>query len=494
LRRKTRSLLSVWLVSLVVVYSGCYSPDQPSDPSSADTRTLDGPAVSPAHWVTDPTTSRPQVVVAAAEVLPLEALVHVDEPQVQGSLERFDAGRSSFASALLVARNAPGGYATVVIPGRKSSLPESRIKGVGSVFDRPFRAWFASVFENQEHSAAEHASVASDRAESAQNPFTDAKRAAESAPSTEPAAEPRARTHQSPTAVSNSEAPTSQGNEKVVPAGASGTPTKSDPGILFLGDFDGTGALKWAQSRRSGDERFAFDDGERSFNLFVNPDAVTQERSFTIEDLNDDGNLDLVVTSRASLFAGVLLGDGAGNFAVADSFVTGYEPTVAIPGPLVDGWRDLLAVDVRTGTLTTFRGGKHYRTFRFQNLDFVPDFAAHLVNPTSGADSFLAGAEGRVPSIFSWREDGLLSGSADTLPADAISTFVSPVGAQGSSVSLSLFQVGQYASVVVSDAAGRKFNVATLRVSPKMFLSVGDLQQNGTLDVAVAFLVPASQK
>ena len=76
---------------------------------------------------------------------------------------------------------------------------------------------------------------------------------------------------------------------------------------------------------------FVFPDGRRTFSLFVNPSAVEEQRSLAIEDITGDGNVDLLVTSHANLFGGVFMGDGKGNFALLDTFVSGYEPVVAVP-------------------------------------------------------------------------------------------------------------------------------------------------------------------
>jgi len=41
---------------------------------------------------------------------------------------------------------------------------------------------------------------------------------------------------------------------------------------------------------------------------------------------------------------------------------------------------------------------------------------------------------------------------------------------------------------VLSNGSGDRFNVANLKVSAKFFLVIGDLDKNGTADVAAAFL------
>jgi hypothetical protein len=55
--------------------------------------------------------------------------------------------------------------------------------------------------------------------------------------------------------------------------------------------------------------------------------------------------------------------------------------------------------------------------------------------------------------------------------------------------SIRIYQAGEYASIVLTNAAGRAYNVANLKVSPQVCLVFGDLKSRGNLDVGVAHLV-----
>jgi hypothetical protein len=84
--------------------------------------------------------------------------------------------------------------------------------------------------------------------------------------------------------------------------------------------------------------------------------------------------------------------------------------------------------------------------------------------------------------IWGWREDGLLKPTADRLGTDA-----TVLSGDFGSYSMRAYQVGDYASVILS-GRGKSFNVANMRLLPRTFLVIGDLQRHGNLDVAVADL------
>jgi hypothetical protein len=72
---------------------------------------------------------------------------------------------------------------------------------------------------------------------------------------------------------------------------------------------------------------------------------------------------------------------------------------------------------------------------------------------------------------------------ASELQAENDLDFGSKVG------TIRIYQVGDYASIVLADATGQAFNVANLKVSPQACLVFGDLAGSGNLDVAVAHMV-----
>ena len=262
-----------------------------------------------------------------------------------------------------------------------------------------------------------------------------------------------------------------------------------DARFLFLGDWDGSGTLQSAVAIRINDTTFAFTDGRRTFSLYINPTAVEQQRSLAIEDVNGDGIPDLLVTAGGSLFGGVYAGDPAGNFALTDTFVTGYEPILATVGPFYGARREIITLNTRSGAVATYRFADRFKVFKKQSLDFVPDYVSHLIDQNQGTDHLLAAELGQAARTYQILDDDTLVQSVDSLPSQpsiAISRdFLGKGGLQGL---LQVFQIGPYASIVLSNANGETYNVANLRVFSQIFVVIGDLDNDGTVDVGVARL------
>jgi hypothetical protein len=344
---------------------------------------------------------------------------------------------------------------------RRSSSNES----AEAILNASFNQLFASVF-------------GSARKDEPANPFTEARQKQESASSeiNEDSSESKSK----PTKQAGSSKP-----ESADPVGA-GIPANRR--FLIVGDFDGSGMLELAYAERLSATRFVTDDGEWDFNLFINRAALEQQRAFCVDDINGDGNSDLLVTSQAWLFGSVLLGDGHGRYQYFDSFVTGYEPMVPAPGPFHGDMREILTVNMRSGALKTFRSAEHYRSYQTARLPFVPNYLLHMIAPDSSLDYLLVAQERGAEQIYEWSIDGALKPIADGLGADP-TVLSSDLGSH----SLQAYQVGSYASIVLTNG-GASFNVVNMRVHPHIFIIIGDLQQEGFKDVAVASLMQFTPK
>ncbi len=326
------------------------------------------------------------------------------------------------------------------------------------------------------------------------NPFTEAKQQQVSSSSGSSGSSGASEAGAAAAEKAGSGAPNSNDASKAKPsdpAVPSGFPGPSADGFIILGDFDGSGLLRARPATRSGDTLFISEDGEREFSLFINAAAAERQRAFYVDDMDGDGITDIVVTGRAELFGGVLLGDGAGGYRVGHTFFTGYEPVIPVAGPYRDGKREILTVNTRTDILTTFKATQGYSVRQKQELPFKPDYVLHLVMQETCMEYLRIAQIGRQERILKWTDEGSLEATADTLPADPLI-----LNGNFGSDSLRAYQVGPYASVVLT-SQGRSFNVANLRMSPDIFLVIGDLKGRGQTDVAVGTLesfLPAKTK
>jgi hypothetical protein len=348
----------------------------------------------------------------------------------------------------------------------------------GLVFDTPFRKLYSSVFNNRLGELSSQLDGFDAFKEEEMNPFTQLRMEAEAEVSSPPPAAAPPQENPPPAKTEPAEPP----KTAAPPVATGSTP---DARFLFLGDLDESGILGSIRVSRLNDTKFMFPDGPKTFSLFVNPSALEQQRSFCVEDTNGDGLQDLLVTSRASLFGGVLVADGSGQFRVDDSFLTGYEPSVATVGAFKGSRREIASLNVRTGSVNIFRHQEPgYRFVKATTLGFLPDYVGNAVELGSGEHYFIAAQQTQPRHVYRISDDGVLELSEEEIPGEARVTQDSRVDATRTLVQV--FQVGAYASVLLSNGNGRMFNVANLKVSRQASLIIGDLDNDGTVDVAVA--------
>ena len=348
------------------------------------------------------------------------------------------------------------------------------------VFNNSFSSLFSKLFDPQADESNRNADITAEN----RNPFAEIKQKEDASRRAEAdsAQAPKDRRSQETQPAASSPA---SGQEAPI-ASRSGTPPER---FVFLGDFDGSGMLSVLTAERAGELSFAFADGTRTFNLFINASAVESQKSLALEDVDGDGIMDLLVTARAGLFGRVLTGDGEGSYHLAHTFLTGWEPVLVAVGPKGEAGRAIVTVNTRSGEVTTFRPGRTYERSSTAKLDFRPDYITHIVELETEADYLEVARTGREPRLYRWPAGGDLERRAATLPAEP-SLQIGPDPNFGSQVgSIRIYQVGEYASVVLANTAGRAFNVANLKISPQACLVFGDLEGRGNLDVGVANLV-----
>ena len=367
----------------------------------------------------------------------------------------------------------PGGF-------RRAPISEDLTGAAALVFNSSFSSLFARLFEPPGDESSRNADLSAEN----RNPFAEAKQKEDAA--RREAADPAQAPQDKAVKETQSAASSSPSGQEVAIASGSGTRPER---FVFLGDFDGSGALSILTAERSGDLSFKFADGSRTFSLFINPSAVENQRSLALEDINGDGIMDLLVTVRAGLFGGVLIGDGEGVYSLAGTFLTGYEPVLAAVGPEGEGGREIVTVNTRSGAVTRFLPRGTYQRRSAGKLDFLPDYINHVVQQESGADYLQVARSGGEASLYEWPVNNRLERRTAALPSGS-TLQAGPDPNLGSRIgSIRIYQVGAHASVVLANGTGQAFNVANLKVSPQACLAFGDLEGHGSLDVGVAHLV-----
>jgi hypothetical protein len=458
-------------------FSGCFDSDSAAK-KSTKAQTYGISAISRFFSFGRLPADRLSETVTAPEVSPIATggILGLMDPAI--SAAESDIAVPDFLDAFgRLVRNSPNGSSDPDFPSGKTARAQySKFPAFSpGILDSSFNQLFSSIFRvNQTDDVF-------------LNPFTEARKKQEASPAT-PASDAKAEAADKASSDPAASPEASKTETADSAAGAPGAGKAVNDRFMIVGDLDGSGTLTAIQARRFGDTSFISEDGERLFNLFINSAAAERQRAFYIDDINGDGNPDLLVASRMALSGGVFWGDGEGGYRFVDRFLTGYEPMIPTAGPPRAGGRDILTVNARTGMLTTYRAAPRYEVSQKQQVDFGPNYILHLEALDQSADFLMAAQAQGKRLILKWKDNGLLEATADTLPVEPL-VFSRDLGSD----SVQAYQVGNYASVVLT-SQGHSFNIANLRLFPQIFLIIGNLHGDESTDVAVGdlkFFTPA---
>jgi len=201
--------------------------------------------------------SLPRGISAASDLAQDAAALNIALPNFYGNSRSaadnpFHSGRTSGNASALSGRGRTSGFGNA----SASSILNSS----------SFSQLFSSIFgQNRSESASARSST-----EDLPNPFTEARVKREASASQTSDSKPES-TAKSPAKAQD---PKPQSTDAAPVAAGAGVPLEDQ--FLLIGDFSGSGRLGALAARRSGDTVFISDDGERSFNLYVNFAALEQ--------------------------------------------------------------------------------------------------------------------------------------------------------------------------------------------------------------------------
>lgn len=237
------------------------------------------------------------------------------------------------------------------------------------------------------------------------------------------------------------------------PALGSPFPTGEGPGSLATADFNGDGSLDLVSANFvSDDVSILFGDGAGSFSASESNAVAAGDGpdSVFVNDINGDGEADLVIANLLSENVTVLLGDGMGGFAEA-----GGSP-VAISGRATQAVAAQVNEDAAMDLVVANRSSNSVSIW-------LGDGSGGFV-PASGSP-FAVGNDPRDLTVIDLNNDGALD--VATVNSDGISVLLGD-------------ETGEF-----SEAAGSPFTVVPGGFGGTRSIDSGDFNADGNVDLAV---------
>ena len=229
--------------------------------------------------------------------------------------------------------------------------------------------------------------------------------------------------------------------------------------------------------------------GETVFDLQVLLRNRNSEESVAFGSLNDDGLLDMVVTDRSTSMTQVYVADGTGGYVPKAYISAGIGPAMAAIGDFSgDGSPD---VSVLIGQRIVV-DGKGLRKFVFFPTSIARgDYSSMLPYDYNGDgfnDLLLTDYRNSITTVYQNQGEALFAPS-DSLALESFPYLRSSVDLDGDWVN-DLVHIqylgGHVALVFQSGSDGTIRNIANTILDPSIYYALGDFDNDGVVDIALA--------
>ncbi len=280
-------------------------------------------------------------------------------------------------------------------------------------------------------------------------------------------------------------------------------PTGVHPKFATTGDFNNDGDLDFASANQDdtggNDVSVYLGNGDGSFTLAGHFAACANPHEVAPGDVNEDGDLDLVVVCWGGSVANLLLGNGDGTFAAATDLDVGSAPhSVVVEDFNGDGDLDIATADHNSNTVSVLLGNGD-GTFAARLIQAV-DFGPHSmrggdVNRDGDIDLVTANDAGDSVTVLLGNGDGSFARGDFAVGDEPKGVALGDIDGDGWLDIISANIHGTYPccsgetsiSVLFNDHSGGFVGLESAAVVSSPFsVATGDFNEDGRLDVVSA--------
>jgi hypothetical protein len=227
--------------------------------------------------------------------------------------------------------------------------------------------------------------------------------------------------------------------------------------------------------------------GKKTFDLSIILRNHANQESVAIGDLNLDGFIDMVITNKSTNKALIYLNDKQGNY-IPTAEIDGFGPAAAVISDFNgDGSSDVAVLFQTDKTIVV--NGKGYRQFILPYTPIDDGYSSLIPYDCDGLKNLLlANYSSLTATIYTNRGNGMFAASS-SFALQSFPMIQSSVDLDGDGINDLVYvqYLGDRIAIVIQNGRDGSIQcIGNMILDPSLYYVVGDFNQDGVVDIAIA--------